>query len=34
MDLHPVEAAWRRFRNRRCAELLRKPLEARQSYLR
>jgi hypothetical protein len=34
MDLHPVEAARRRFRNRRRAELLRKSLEARQGYLR
>ena len=34
MDLHPVEAAWRRFRNGPHADLLRKSLEARQSYLR
>jgi len=34
MDLHPIEAAWRRFRNGQHADLLRKSLEARQSYLR
>jgi len=34
MDLHPVEAAWRRFRNGPHADLLRKSIEARQSYLR
>jgi hypothetical protein len=34
MDLYPVEAAWRRFRNRPRAELARKSIEARQSYLR
>ncbi len=34
MDLHPVEAAWRRFRNGPHADLLRKSLEARSSYLR
>ena len=34
MNLHPIEAAWRRFRNGPHADLLRKSLEARQSYLR
>lgn len=34
MDLHPIEAAWLRFRNSARAELLCKYLEARQSYLR
>jgi len=33
MGLHPIEAAWRRFRNSARVELLRKCLEARQSYL-
>ena len=34
MDLHPVEAAWRRFRNGPRAALLRRSLESRSSYLR
>jgi hypothetical protein len=34
MDLHPIEAAWRRFRNGPHADLLRKSPEARSSYLR
>jgi hypothetical protein len=34
MDLHPVEAAWRRLRSGPHADLLRKSLEARSSYLR
>jgi hypothetical protein len=34
MDLHPVEAGWRRLRSGPHADLLRKSLEARSSYLR
>jgi hypothetical protein len=34
MDLHPVEAAWRRFRNGPHADLLGKSVETRASYLR
>ncbi len=32
MNLHPIEAAWRRFRNSARVELLRKCLGARQRY--
>ena len=34
MYLHPIEAAWRRFRSGPHADLLRKSLETRSSYLR
>ncbi len=34
MDLHPIEAAWRRFRNTVRADLLRRSLETRASFVR
>jgi len=34
MDLHPVEAAWRRFRNSAQADLLCRSLELRSSFIR